>query len=309
MRQKRSEKRKSRKLWLKIPLIILLLLALGIGGYAFSVYNNAKKTVNQKMHDPVDSIDLDLTKKKIKAKKPLNILLMGIDTEENDKGRSDALMVLSLDPKHDAMQLVSIPRDTRTEIAGKGTVDKINHAYAFGGADMTVATVENFLDVEMDYYVRMNMTGLNELIDELGGITVNNEIEWNDGKYEFKQGTTALDGEKAMHFVRMRKQDPEGDFGRTKRQRKVIAGIIDKGASVGSVTKVSNLIDILGNNMATNLDFEDMKKLMSGYRDTRKDITNYQMAGNGTNIDGIYYLLVPDEEVQKVHNMIEEIRP
>src|SRR5690625_871709 len=153
------------------------------------------------MHDPVESIELDLTKKKVKATEPLNILLMGIETEESDKGRSDALMVLSLDPREDKMQLVSIPRDTRTTIVGKGKEDKINHAYAFGGADMTVATVEEFLDVEMDYYVRMNMSGLQELVDQLGGITVGNDIAWQDDKYEFGFGPTEMDGDKTMHFV------------------------------------------------------------------------------------------------------------
>lgn len=303
----RSKKKKSKKLWLKIPLIVILLLVLGTGVYAFSVYNNAKKTVNDKMHNPVGSIDLDLTKKKVKATEPLNILLMGIDTEESDKGRSDALMVLSLDPKQNTMQLVSIPRDTRTEIVGKGKEDKINHSYAFGGADMTVATVENFLDVEMDYYVSMNMSGMKELVDQLGGITVNNDIAWEDNGYKFKEGPTDLDGDKAMRFVRMRKKDPDGDFGRTTRQRKVIQGIVDKGATVGSINKVNGLIDILGDNMATNLAFDDMKKLMSGYKDTRKNFTDYQMKGEGTNIDGIYYLIVTDEEIEKVHGMIKEI--
>ena len=303
----RAKRKGSRKLWLKIPLIVILLLVLSIGIYAFTVYNNAKKTVNDKMHDPVESIDLDLTKKKIKGTEPLNILLMGIDTEESDQGRSDALMVLSLNPGQDAMQLVSIPRDTRTTIVGKGIEDKINHSYAFGGADMTVATVENFLDVEMDYYVSMNMSGMKELVDQLGGITVNNEIAWDDGKYNFTEGLTDLDGDKSMHFVRMRKQDPDGDFGRTKRQRKVIQGIVDKGASVASVSKINGVIEILGNNMATNLDFDDLKKLLSGYKDTRKNFVDYQMEGSGANIDGVYYLIVPDEEVQKVQGMIEEI--
>ena len=303
----RTKRRKSRKLWLKIPIIIIIFLVLGVGIYAFTVYNNAKKTVNDKMHDPVESIDLDLTKKKVKATEPLNILLMGIDTEESDKGRSDALMVLTLDPQQDAMQLVSIPRDTRTTIVGKGREDKINHSYAFGGADMTVATVENLLDVEMDYYVRMNMSGMKELVNQLGGITVNNEIAWKEGKYDFAEGPTDLDGDKAMAFVRMRKQDPDGDFGRNKRQRKVIQGIVDKGASVGSVNKINGVIDILGDNMATSLDFDDMKKLLSGYKDTRKNFTDYQIEGNGTKINGVYYLIVPDEEIAKVQGMIKEI--
>lgn len=299
-------KEKSPKKWWKITLIVLLVLVLGVGGYAYSIYHNAKQTVNKKMFETVESIDHTIGKKKLKETKPLNILLLGIDTETGDKGRSDAIMVLSLKPKTNTMQLISIPRDTRTEIVGRGHEDKINHAYAFGGSDMSIATVENLLDMDFDFFVSMNMSGLKELVDQLGGITVNNEIEWQDGKYSFTKGPTDMDGDKAMSFVRMRKQDPEGDFGRTKRQRKVIEGIIDKGASIASIPKISGTIDILGNNMDTNLDFDDMKKLLSGYSNTRNNMENYQMSGSGTTIDGIYYLIVPDEEIEKVKQMIAE---
>src|SRR5699024_2954560 len=125
----------------------------GIGAYAFSVYNNAKKTVNQQMHDPVESIDSKLTKKKLNDTDTLNVLLLGIDAHENEAGRSDAIMIMRLNPKTDEMKVVSIPRDAYAEIVGHGTEDKINHAYAFGGATMAVATVEEFLDIEIDYYV------------------------------------------------------------------------------------------------------------------------------------------------------------
>lgn len=300
----RRERRKSKKLWIMIPLAIILVLLLGAGGYAYSIYSNAKNTVNDKMHDPVEAIDTNATKIKIKDVEPLNILLLGVDERDNDKGRSDAMMVLSLDPKNKEMQLVSIPRDTRTAIVGKGFDDKINHAYAFGGSDMAVATVENFLNVNLDYYVRMNMEGLEELVNQLGTITVYNDITWSDGTYDFGFGPTEMDGNKTMHFVRMRKQDPDGDFGRTKRQRQVIQGIVNKGASVASVPKINGVIDVLGNNMATNMDFADMKSLLSEYSDTRKKFADYQMKGTGTMIDGIYYLMVPDDEVEKVRGMI-----
>ncbi|WP_340002268.1 LCP family protein [Oceanobacillus sp. FSL K6-0127] len=302
---RKSNQKKSRKLWLKIPLILIGVIVLGVGAYAISIYNNVAKTVNEKMHEPVDSIDREATKKKMKATEKLTILLLGIDSQEGTSGRSDALMVLSLDPTDDSMQLISIPRDTRTTIVGKGTEDKINHAHAFGGTDMSIATVENLLDIELDYYVRMNMDGLSELVDELGTITVDNEIAWNDGTNNFNVGPVELDGDQTMAFVRMRKQDPNGDFGRTSRQRQVIEGIINKGASVGSVTKINSTIDILGNNMATNLDFDDMKKLLSGYKDTRNNVVSYQLQGDGTTIDGIYYLIVTGEEIAKVRGMLE----
>src|SRR5699024_3320900 len=255
-----TRKKRGKKRGFKIFLIIIAVLIVAVGGYALSAYMSAKNTVKD-MHEPVESIDTGLTKQKLEAKERLNVLLMGIDAEEGESGRSDALMVLSLDPKTDSMEIVSIPRDTRVTIAEKGTEDKINHAYAFGGTDMAVATVENFLDMDLDYYVSINMDGFKELVDELGTITVNNDVEWSDGSYDFNFGPTELDGDKTMAFVRMRKDDPDGDFGRTKRQRQVIEGIVDEGASAASVTKIHGLIDVLGSNMETNMDFDDMKSL------------------------------------------------
>jgi len=299
----RTKQKKQRK-GLKIFISIVIILLLAIGGYALYFYNHAKKTVNDRMHNPVETIDTSLTKKKIKATEPINVLLLGIDALENQRGRSDAIMIMQLQPNDDAMTIVSIPRDARTEIIGKGFDDKINHAYAFGGPDMAVATVENFLDIELDYYVTINMDGLVELVDELGTITVDNDVEWSDSKYDFPLGRVEMDGDKTMAFVRMRKKDVEGDFGRTKRHRKVIEGILREGASVGSVPKFGSMIDVLGVNMETNMDFDDMKKLFGGYKDTRRNVTEHMVDGSGQMIDGIYYLIVPDEEVQKAHDLL-----
>lgn len=302
---KRSDvRKKKKKRWYKIPLIVLGILILFGGIWFVSIYNKAKTTVNDKMHQEVQSIDKSLSKKKIKGKDKLNILILGVDTNQGDAGRSDSLMVMTLRPESDAMKLISIPRDTRTEIAGKGTTEKINHAYAYGKEDMAIATVENFLDIDIDYHVRLNMTGLQELIDEVGGITVDSELAWEDDGYTFHEGNNDLDGKKALAYVRMRKKDPAGDFGRAKRQRQVVEAIIEKGASIGSVGKIGSTIDILGSNMATSLDFDDMKRLFTGYLGTRKNIESYQVQGEGQTIEGGYYYVVPKEEVEKVHNMI-----
>ncbi len=305
MNQKK-QRRFSKKIWILTPILVVLALVIGAAVYGWSVYDSVKNTVNEKMHEPVASIDTKLTEKKMQATEQINVLLLGVDERANDKGRSDALLVMSLKPQENKIQLVSVPRDTRTTIIGKGYQDKINHAYAFGGADMSVQTVENFLDIELDYFVRINMEGLQELVDALGTITVQNDIAWNDGKYDFTIGPVEMDGDKTMHFVRMRKQDPAGDFGRTTRQRKVIEAIVNQGATFDQVTKINELVDILGNNMTTSMTFDNMKSLFTGYRNTAKQIESYQMQGSGKMIDSIYYYLVPSEEVTKVHQMIVE---
>ncbi|WP_100010106.1 LCP family protein [Lentibacillus sediminis] len=308
MTGKRSTQlKKPKRLWLKITLItlgVMFVLAGSAAIYAYSIYDNAKVTVNEQMHQKVTEIDPKVTKQKVSEQEPLNILLLGVDKRANDTGRSDALMVLSLDPKNDKMQLVSIPRDTRTTMVGKGFEDKINHAYAFGGTDMSISTVESLLDIELDYYVEMNMEGLADMVDAVGGITVNNDLDWHDGGYHFKKGEITLNGPQTMKYVRMRYQDPDGDFGRTERQRQVIQAVIDKGANIASVNKLDDMIDVLGNNMSTNMDFADMRNLLLNYNSVRHNAVSYMMQGSGTTIDGTYYYIVPDEEVAKVHEMI-----
>lgn len=303
---KREQKRSSK--WKKYALVIMGVLILGIGAYVYSIYADIKNTIDGNVHETVTSIDNNVTKQKIDNKKPLNILLLGVDERENDKGRSDTMIVMTLDPNNDRMQMVSIPRDTRTDIVGHGTVDKINHAYAFGGSDMAVDTVENFLDIELDYYVKVNMEGFQQVVDAVGGVTVENNLAFKSGNFDFPQGKLELDGREALAYVRMRKEDPQGDLGRNERQRQVIEGIIQKGASFSGVNKVSEVLDVLGKNVSTNMEFAHMATLMTDYRTARNNTSTYQIQGEGSFIGDIWYLIVSENEVQKVHELITSFK-
>lgn len=303
--QRRTKQKKKRNWWVLTPLIVIGVIILSVGLYAASIFNGVKKNIDGEMYEAVTSIDPQVTQKKIKERENLNILLLGIDSESSDSGRSDAVIVMTLKPDEDEMQMISIPRDTRAPIVGRGTIEKINHAYAYGGADMAIETVENFLGISLDYFVRINMSGLAELVDELGTVTVNNELNFSQGGYSFPIGPVELNGDMTLSYVRMRKQDPNGDFGRTDRQRKVIEGIINEGATVANATRIVELTEILGKNMGTNMEFNDMVSLMSHYRHTRRNVSNYRVEGSGTTIDGIYYYVVSDEEIAKVRAMID----
>ncbi|KAB8126360.1 transcriptional regulator LytR [Gracilibacillus oryzae] len=302
-----QRKRKKSTFWLWVVIGIVLITVLAGGSYVYSIYHNAKSTVNEKIHKEVVAIDKTLTNKKIDARESLNILLLGVDERTDDRGRSDAVMVLTLDPQHNQMQLISIPRDTRTEISGKGIQDKINHAYAFGGVDMSIDTVEEFLGIKLDFYIKMNMDGLSGLVDALGGITVNNDLDWHgsDG-FHYHQGELHLDGMHTLGYVRMRKEDTSGDFGRTERQRQVIRAIVEKGISLQSITKINDVINVLGDNVTTNMKFHHMLDLMADYRDTRNNFTSYMLQGSGSIIDDTYYFIFNEEEIQKVYKMITE---
>ncbi|WP_303964780.1 LCP family protein [Sporosarcina ureae] len=301
---KTKEKKTLKWLWITLITIVILVAASGI--YLFTVYGSVKSTVNKDTHEPVKAIDTEVTKEKVAKRDSLNVLLMGVDERAGDKGRSDTMIVMTLDADNSRAQMVSIPRDTLTEIVGIGVKDKINHAYAFGGSEMSVETVEKFLDIDLDYYVRVNMEGLEDLVDAVDGITINNNFEFTEGGRTFKKGEITLNGKEALSYVRMRKNDPKGDVGRNERQRQVIQAVLDKGSNITSITKINKLIGILGKNIVTNLEFDEIQMLYKNYKDVRSNVSSYQMTGENKVIDGIWYLLVPDEEKAKTTEMIRE---
>ncbi|WP_066387613.1 polyisoprenyl-teichoic acid--peptidoglycan teichoic acid transferase TagU [Neobacillus mesonae] len=300
----RSEKKKKRT-WLRVTGIIVLLLVIGIGGYAFSVYKSLTNAVDT-MHQPIDrKSDKRTEEVSLQNKQPFSVLLLGVDQRKGDKGRSDTMIVLAVNPKLNSVKMLSIPRDTRTEIIGKGTVDKINHAYAFGNEEMSMNTVEHFLDIPIDYYIKVNMEGFKDIVDAVGGITVNNDLDFSQGGYHFPKGQVELDGKKALAYTRMRKQDPSGDFGRQHRQREIIQGVLREGASLSSLTKYQNIFSALGNNVRTNLTFDQMMDIQKNYRGAAGSVDQMTIKGSGTKINGIYYYIVPDDEKQRLHDELK----
>ncbi|ARA98314.1 MULTISPECIES: LytR family transcriptional regulator [Geobacillus] len=302
MRAKRRKKRK----WLRWVGIIVALLIIGSGVFAYSVYHNLKQTANE-MHEKVNwKSEKRQEEVSFERKTPISILLMGVDERKGDKGRADTLIVLTVNPNKQSIEMVSVPRDTRTEIIGKGMQDKINHSYAFGGVEMTMATVEHFLDIPIDYYIKVNMESFRDIVDAVGGVTVNNPFAFTYEGTHFPKGEITLNGEEALKYSRMRYDDPRGDFGRQDRQKQIIQAIIEKGASFSSLTNYSDVLAAIGKNIKTNLTFEDMKEIQANYKDARKQIKQLHITGQGTKINGIYYLLVPDSERTAISNELKE---
>ncbi len=305
--RKRKRKKPKKKRAFKIVMGIILLLILGVGAYAYSVWHSVEKTFTQ-THEPLkrDVSEKRSEKVSFSDKDPISILLLGVDQRAGDRGRSDSLILMTVNPKDQSMKMVSIPRDTRTEIVGKGTTDKINHAYAFGGVDMAVNTVEKFLDVPVDYYVQVNMESFKDIVDAVGGVTVNNDLDFNYDGYSFKKGQLTLDGKEALAYSRMRKEDPRGDFGRQLRQRQIIEGVIEEGASVQSLANYGNILDAIGTNVRTNLTFDDMKQIQSNYKDARHNVEQLQVDGQGEKINGIYYYAVSDATRQELSTKLKD---
>lgn len=301
----RSQKKK-KKTWLKFTGIILLILLLAGGAYAFTVYKSFKNAVDT-MHEPIEREKSEKRQEPVvlEKKDPFSVLMLGVDEREGDKGRSDTIIVLTVNPNNNSVKMLSIPRDTRTEIIGKNKEDKINHAYAFGGVPMAMDTVENFLDIPIDYYIQINMEGFKDIVDAVGGVTVNNDLDFTSDGFHFTKGELTLNGEKALSFSRMRYEDPRGDFGRQTRQRQIIQGVINKGASLSSLTNFSDIFSALGNNVRTNLTFDQMFDIQQNYKSAGKNIQQMEIKSSGTKINNIYYGIVAAEEQQRVQNELK----
>ncbi|MFD2215011.1 LytR family transcriptional regulator [Metabacillus endolithicus] len=301
------EARKKKKKWLWITLSIIGLLLISVGSYAYYIFQSAANTV-ETIHE---DIDREVSEKRpeqvvFTEKDPISILLMGVDERKGDVGRADTLILMTVNPNTNSTQMVSIPRDTRTEIVGKGTQDKINHAYAYGGTQMAIDTVENFLDVPVDYFVKINMDSFKDTVDAVGGVTVENTLDFSYDGHDFPKGTLTLDGEEALAYTRMRKEDPRGDFGRQDRQRQVIEGVMKKGASITSITKFGDMFNVVQHNVKTNLTFDEMWDIQENYKEASGNLTQFQVEGSGDKIDGVYYYIVPEEDRLALSKKLKE---
>ena len=313
MEERRSRYRKKKKrTGLKIFMGLALVFITVVGIYVFDVYRNIDSTTNE-IYEPVDeeveqvrSSSADLS-----SKEPISILLLGVDTGDlgrTERGRSDTMMVVTVNPNTKKSTLLSIPRDTYTEIVGYGTNDKLNHAYAFGGNSMAINSVQNLLDIPIDYYVTVNMAGIQEIVNAVGGVDVVSPLTFTSTGYTFYEGdVTHLDGAAALAFARMRYEDPNGDTGRQARQRLIIEGVVDKVTSASTLVNYQNILGSLSNNVQTNFQMKDYLALQGNdYLAAARNITSEQMGGSGgIGDDGIYYNWLSEDELYRVQSLLQ----
>jgi len=233
----------------------------------------------------------------------INMLIVGCDEIEN-QGRADTIVLLSISPKTKNILILSIPRDTRVEIPGRG-MDKINHAYAFGGKELISKTVSSFLDIPINFYVIVDFIKFVNIIDELGGVEINIEKEMhyidkagglNINLYPGKQ---ILDGEKALQYIRFR-HDNLGDLGRIKRQQKLGEALINKMMNLDSVKKIPQILEGLKTYLETDIKLQDAVALANRFKGVSQDKFIIEtVQGNPVYINGISYLEPDTIEVQK----------
>lgn len=262
----------------------------------------------------------------IDATEPLTILLMGVDMDQATRGgdweggRSDSMILVTVNPKTKETNMMSLTRDIMVEIAeangeSSGTVEKLNHSYSYGQAPMAIATIEKMMDINIDHYIEINMDGLVELVDAVGGIEVNNTLGFPISISEHEPAYTSIvqpgkqlvNGDQALVYARMRYDDPEGDIGRQRRQREVITAIIKKLLQLDGFTQYKKILTAISNNMRTNIEISPATiPNLLGYKDSVSKLNSYQLRGVDQMVDAIYYQLPTSTHLLEMQNVLKK---
>lgn len=245
-----------------------------------------------------------------------NVYISGIDTygSLSNVSRSDVNLVISVNPVKGKVLITTIPRDSYVDIPGKG-MDKLTHAGLFG-VDSSIQTIENLLNINIDYYGKVNFTTLTELIDVLGGIDVENPRAFSAEGYNFVQGTNHLDGRASLVFARDRYHQAEGDFDRGRNHTRIIAAIINKMLRPEMLLNFNNISQVALKSVYTDMPYEKMIELVNKQIDSGKkwEIQSQSLEGTGTMDlksalmpEAKLYMMVPSEEsVKEVEGKIKE---
>lgn len=281
--------KKKHRIWPWV-LLFFCFAAAAIGGALFASSSLLDKPVEKTAHD--DGL--------LTAKDKATIMIMGVDERDDDVGRSDTLMIASIDPKSNQASLLSVPRDTRVKIKGHG-FDKINAAYAYGHERLSQDTVERLLGLNIDHYIIINTKSFAKIIDALGGIDIDvpkrmyYEDPWDDDGglvIDFKPGMQHMNGAKAITYVRYR--DEEGDLGRIRRQQDFVRACIDKLVSPAVIPKLPSIIREVMDSIKTDLSFRQLLEFAGTLKESKRNGLKTDMVpGRPLYIDDISYW-IPD---------------
>lgn len=293
---------KAGRRWTKVlGLVAIMAVALGVG-YGLKAYFSIQHTVNQ-AYRPNGKVSQNVAKKK-----PISVLILGVDTGiegRTDQGNSDTMILATINPQTKKSTLTSVPRDLLAEIKGTNNfyMAKVNSAYNVDGVRAASKTVQSMLNVPVNYYVEVDMQALENLVDAVGGIDVNVKFDFTYNT-TFKKGRQHLTGKQALDYARMRKEDPEGDYGRQKRQREVITSIVHEGLSMKGISNYQKILKVVAKYAKTDMSFDDMMNLAMNYRGAAGDIKSDYIHGHDAWIGGAAYQVAATTELQRVSDKV-----
>lgn len=240
-------------------------------------------------------------------------LMLGVDSNDLDEHsniRTDTMMLTKVNFNTGEIDLLSIPRDTRTEVRGK--LDKINHAHSYEGIDLTLETVEDFLNIDLDYYVKVNYDAVKEVVDKIGGVDIDvpKRMKYSDPTAEpplyidLDKGQQVLDGDQSLQYLRYRSYQ-DGDLGRVAAQQIFIKEFVSQTFSLKNLFKIPSLIKTYYDYVDTNI---PMTTILKGASFKKEDVTDnlntYTIPGEARMINGGSYYVYEEEATEE---LIEEV--
>lgn len=259
-RNRRGRKKADRpELW-KILLAVLLCLLFGMTAYFVGQVYGAELIPSASAGNLPDELLAVSPEGQANTQKILSILVMGVDQRDpNESARADVAALVAINLETKAIQMISIPRDTRSAIAETDLVRKINYAHATGGPERMVKTVENLLGVPIHYYMETNFEGFANCIDILGGLDyyVEQRMYLPLEGIDLQPGQQVLNGQNALSYVRWR-GDAQADIGRIARQQAFLAALLDKSLRLTTLPKIPSLVSELRANLDTDMSVTKM---------------------------------------------------
>ena len=252
---RRAERRRRAWPWVLIAVATVIVVFLGaLVVYLASIDRTITSNINRGVDLPSDEPSAASGQSPRPTKEPqeegtLNYVLLGSDSRDPENagaGRSDTIMVVHLNAKRDKAYIISFPRDMWVNIPGYGR-NKINAAYRFGGAPLTVRTLENLTGARMDHVALIDFESFISLTNDLNGVTVVNKTAFSSHGYNYPAGKITIKGEQALWFVRERYHLPGGDLDRAENQRNVIKAIVGKGLSARVMSDPATFTRFIGN--------------------------------------------------------------
>lgn len=248
------------------------------------------------------------------------VYVTGIDTygSVNTVARSDVNLIVSVNPIEKQILMTSIPRDCEIELHRNGEMDKLTHTGIYGTSE-TISTIEDFLDVQINYFARTNFSGITNIIDALGGVTVDSDYAFTTlhGNYEIVKGENEMDGDKALCFVRERYSLPNGDFDRGKNQQKLLKAMLDKAMSARIITNFDNILSAIEGCFETDMSSDEIRSLINMQLDDMAEweVYDIQVAGEGYQTDETYsmsgqkvYVMKPyKKQLSMIKDVIDKI--
>lgn len=291
-------KRRRRRNLTRVYILAAVLLVLVVGVVAAGFGGSRQTAVD---------VDIDTESGIQKSDDYLHIMVMGVDRRSDDVGRSDTLMAVTVNREAGSAQILSLPRDTRVQIEGNG-FDKINHAYAYGGHELTKKTVEKLLGVPMDYYVLVDIQAFERIIDALDGVDINVEKRmyyedpWDDDGglvIDLYPGMQHMDGKKAIQYVRFR--DGEGDIGRIARQQHFMQAVMEKLLSPAVLPKLPKMMEEIRSAVETDMPLTEMVSLAQLLPSIREHgMTSEMVPGSPAYLEDISYWLPDIMQLRKM---------